>query len=425
MEGWKDIQFGSLGNNYSGISGKTKDDFGKGVSYIPYVNVFNNSKININKFDLVDIRPNEKQNKVRYGDILFTTSSETIREVGMTSVILDNLDEVYLNSFCFGFRLHNFDTLLPEYARYLLRSEKLRHKISMHGKGSTRFNISKGSLFKELYIHIPESTNEQRKIAEILSTVDRVIEQTEELIAKYRNIKQGLMHDLLTYGIDSDGNIRNPKTHKFETKNGILVPAEWSIKNIKQTSYLKGRIGWQGLKASEFIEEGPFLVTGTDIINGKINWGNCYHVSMDRYVEADKIQLKEDDLIITKDGTIGKVAIVKHCPKYAVLNSGLFLLRCTDGTYLHSFLYYVLTSSIFLSFLANNEGGSTIKHLYQNIFEKFVFPTPDITEQRKIINIIEEQDRAIDFEEQNLSKYKKIKQGLMHDLLTPTKRVQL
>lgn len=426
MEGWKEIFLGKLGDTFTGLSGKTKDDFGFGSKYIQYVNIFNNSRIDIGNLELVNVKSNEKQSKVKFGDIFFTTSSETIEEVGMSSVLLDEINEdIYLNSFCFGFRLFDFDNLLPEYAQHLLRAAHMRHSISMFGKGSTRYNLSKTLLLKDLVLVFPTLLTEQQKIATRLSTIELSIAQTEQLIAKYKKIKQGLMHDLLTYGIDQNSTIRKPQTHNFANKNGILVPEEWSITFIGKSSYLKGRIGWQGLKASEFLEEGPYLVTGTDIQNGSVCWDTCYHVSETRYKEADKIQLKNDDLIITKDGTIGKVAIVRNCPQQAVLNSGLFLLRCIDGSYTQLFLFYILRSSIFLIFLANNEGGSTIKHLYQNVFVKFPFPTPSIDEQNRVTNILEKHDTLIESEQTNLAKLQKLKQGLMQDLLTGKVRVKI
>jgi type I restriction enzyme S subunit len=113
---WKCVQFGSLGTTYTGLAGKTKDDFGSGYSYIPYLNIFDNASINPDRMDRVQIAQDENQNAVQYGDIFFTTSSETRLEVGMASVLLTVLQDTYLNSFCFGFRLDSFDHLWPELA---------------------------------------------------------------------------------------------------------------------------------------------------------------------------------------------------------------------------------------------------------------------------------------------------------------------
>ena len=103
------------------------------------------------------------------------------------------------------------------------------------------------------------------------------------------------------------------------------IPDTWQIKKIKHGSYVKGRIGWKGLKSDEFLTEGyAFLITGTDFIDGRLDWDSCYHIDQERYEEDHFIQLKENDLLITKDGTIGKVALVKDLIGFACLNSGIF-----------------------------------------------------------------------------------------------------
>jgi type I restriction enzyme S subunit len=192
----------------------------------------------------------------------------------------------------------------------------------------------------------------------------------------------------------------------------------WHKTTISRSSYLKGRIGWQGLRASEFLEEGPYLITGTDFRNGAIDWKSCYHVTEERYQEAKYIHVKDNDVLITKDGTIGKVAFVRDCPDKAVLNSGIFLLRCNDGSYEHEFMYHLLNSYVFSKFLDDNLAGSTIQHLYQNVFERFEFPIPDKPQQTQIAAVLSTVDRAIAQTEALIAKQQCIKTGLMQDLLT-------
>lgn len=196
------------------------------------------------------------------------------------------------------------------------------------------------------------------------------------------------------------------------------LPPQWATTNIIDSTYIKGRIGWQGLKASEFTAVGPHLVTGTDFENGKVNWDTCYHITMSRFQEAPTIQLSNGDLLITKDGTIGKVAFVKNCPDKAILNSGIFVLRCSDDSYINIFLYYILTSLYFDKFISAALGGSTINHLYQREFEQFRFPIPSLPEQRKIARILSTVDEVIERTEAAIAKYQAIKQGMMHDLFT-------
>jgi len=174
------------------------------------------------------------------------------------------------------------------------------------------------------------------------------------------------------------------------------VPVGWEKQRIKHTTYVKGRIGWKGLRSDEFIEEGPFLVTGTDFIDGQINWTTCYHVAEERYDEDPYIQLRDDDLLITKDGSIGKTAIVSNLPDKACLNSGIFLTRTKSNNYITKFMYWLLNSQVFTSFIDYKKAGSMISHLYQNVFEEFAFPTPPLPEQHAIAAFLDEQTACID-----------------------------
>ncbi|WP_082813715.1 restriction endonuclease subunit S [Bradyrhizobium sp. DOA1] len=190
----------------------------------------------------------------------------------------------------------------------------------------------------------------------------------------------------------------------------------WKRYTIKENAYLRGRIGWQGLRADEFCLEGPYLVTGTDFDRGRVNWTNCYHVSEARFCEAVPIQLREGDLLVTKDGTIGKIAHVQDCPDQAVLNSGVFLLRCADGSFQHRFLYHVLTSHHFDEFLRQNLAGSTINHLYQYVFENFAFFAPDNAHQERICRILDLIDTQIEMTDALIAKQERVRAGLMQDL---------
>lgn len=196
-EPWKKVKLGDIGDTYNGLSGKNKDDFEYGnAQFIPYTNVFSNERIDTNNLGCVQIKPNEQQNTVKYGDIFFTVSSETPDEVGMASVLLEHLDNTYLNSFCFGYRLNNFSTLNPFFAAYLFRTEHFRNYMSVLAQGSTRFNISKKEVMK-LKIDLP-TIEEQTAIAEVLTAADREIELAKEKLERLRRQKRGLMQQLLT-----------------------------------------------------------------------------------------------------------------------------------------------------------------------------------------------------------------------------------
>ncbi|WP_312346197.1 restriction endonuclease subunit S [Chryseobacterium binzhouense] len=184
---WKKVKLGDLGYTFNGLSGKTKEDFGQGKKYIQYKQIFDSSTIEIKNCGYVMVSENENQNNVKYGDVFFTTSSETPNEIGMSSVLLEDVKDVYLNSFCFGFRLNSFDEMLPEFARFLFRSKVVRNEIKKLAQGSTRYNMSKTELLK-LEILLP-SIEEQKQIATFLSKIDQKI-QTEKAILEQLEIQK-------------------------------------------------------------------------------------------------------------------------------------------------------------------------------------------------------------------------------------------
>lgn len=167
---WEQRKLGEMGITYSGLSGKSKEDFGHGdAQFVTYMNVFSNPLSNTLVTEHVEI--DNRQSKVEYGDVFFTTSSETPDEVGMSSVWLGNADNTYLNSFCFGYR--PLITINPYYLAYLLRSDAFRKDIVFLAQGISRYNISKNRVM-DIDVHIP-SLSEQEKIGNYFKELDNLI----------------------------------------------------------------------------------------------------------------------------------------------------------------------------------------------------------------------------------------------------------
>lgn len=192
---WKTYTFGELGETYGGLTNKTKVDFGEGLPFINYMNVFSNSKVNPEQVDYVRISVNENQNKVKYGDILLTGSSETPEEVGMSSVVLDDLKEYYLNSFCFGFRLHDFNTLLPQYARFLMRGNEVRTFMFLRAQGSTRFNLSKTTVKTKLKLSLPK-IDEQKEITLKLEQLESNLLNFQNKLDSSKKLLKGIINQV-------------------------------------------------------------------------------------------------------------------------------------------------------------------------------------------------------------------------------------
>lgn len=181
-------------------------------------------------------------------------------------------------------------------------------------------------------------------------------------------------------------------TRPWLEANGNTFP----YRKLIHVASLKARIGWQSLRTEEFVDVGPYCVTGTDFQNGRVNWSTAYHVSAERYEMDRNIQLNEGDLLVTKDGTIGKVAVVHGLDAPATLNSGVFVVRPKTGELSTDFLGWVIRSKVFDDFVAFNFSGSTINHLYQNVFETFRFPYPDLATQRQIADFLDRETARID-----------------------------
>lgn len=306
------------------------------------------------------------------------------------------------------------------YLKYWILSSIFQQNLYTYATGSTALGIKSGKLHK-LTIVLP-IIQEQYKIVKYLdkktSQIETLISKKEELIETLKACRTKLISETVTKGLDKDVPMKDSGVEWIGE-----MPKHWDISKVKYTTYVKGRIGWQGLRSDEFIDNGPFLVTGTDFKDGKIDWNSCYHIEDKRYNEAKQIQLKENDLLITKDGTIGKIALVINKPEKASLNSGIFVTRPLENNlYINNFMYWVLESSIFKQYIAINETGSTIKHLYQETFVNFDFMIPNKKEQEDIVNYLNKKVNEIDelllkIQEQ-IELLKKAKQKLITEVVT-------
>ncbi|WP_138973954.1 MULTISPECIES: restriction endonuclease subunit S [Pseudoalteromonas] len=186
---------------------------------------------------------------------------------------------------------------------------------------------------------------------------------------------------------------------KLSSTREVIIedfPEHWALTRIKFNSLVKARVGWHGLKSDDFTEVGPYLVTGSDFKGKFIQWKNCYHCDEERYEQDPYIQLTNGDLLITKDGTIGKVALVSQLNGKATLNSGVFVVRPLRSDYTTKYYYWLLLSRAFTDFVDYYKTGSTIAHLYQETFVNFKYPLPLYEEQQKIASFLDHETAKID-----------------------------
>lgn len=329
--------------------------------------------------------------ELRERDVLLNITGASI---GRTAIVDGSLIGGNVNQHVCIIRIDS-QQVVPELTNLMLLSSLGQRQIESFQAGGNRQGLN-FSQIASIMIPIPATMPEQQAITNALSDADTYIESLKQLIAKKRQIKQGAMQEL-------------------------LEPREaWVEKRLGDTAVLKARIGWQGLTTSEYLDTGDyFLITGTEFKNGYVDWENCHYVTESRYKQDKNIQLKKDDVLVTKDGTIGKVALITRLEKPATLNSGVFVIRPINEAFHPQFFYYMLLSRVFIEFLNQLSAGSTINHLYQKDFVNFVYKTPaTIEEQRAIAAILGDMDEEIATLQRKLTKARQIKQGMMQELLT-------
>lgn len=419
----KEKILGELGFTYAGLSGKTLKDFGRGKPFIPFMNIMSNGKIDPKFMGLVEVSPNERQNAVRKGDLFFTTSSETPEEVGMTSVLLEDIGECYLNSFCFGFRLYNFDDLLPEFAPYLFRGNEVRKQIINLGQGYTRFNLPKTELLKKLKLELP-SENEQKKISEILTKADSIIEKTQAAIAKYKAIKQGMLQDFFTRGIDLN---TNKLRHRYEAAPELykesrlgMIPKEWDEIPLEE---LTTQIG-DGIHTTPKYSQNThfYFINGNNLVNGEIQIGSALCVSEEEFEKHLK-KLDERTILYSINGTIGNIAFYKN--EQVIIGKSVCYISCKPSVNL-DYIFFLLQTFQVSKFYELQLTASTIRNLSLATVRGTPITIPkDEREQNLIAERIKAINTKLQTEQTYLQKMESLKKGLMEDLLSGRKRVKV
>lgn len=318
-----------------------------------------------------------------------------------------------------------------KYLMYYLLSEIGKFFLFQKSTGSAQQVINLVEL-KEVNIILPLLA-QQQKIAKILSTVDNLIEKTQTLIEKYTAIKQGMMADLFTRGIDmTAGGTPNSKGGKLrpsvedapelykQTELG-WVPKAWEVKPLGE--YLS-MITYGFTNPMPEAEDGPWMVTAANVVHGGIDYKKTRKTTLEAFntLLTQKSRPKLNDILLTKDGTLGRLAIVDN--ENLCINQSVALLRCNESAK-PEFLKLLLETERYYQKMLDDAGGSTIKHIYITIVNKMLLAMPiSENEQEAIFTRANAINEKIEFEKRNSEKYKKLKKGLMQDLLTGKVKVQ-
>lgn len=263
------------------------------------------------------------------------------------------------------------------------------------------------SILKEQIANITVNKDEQKKIGEFFETIGDLITLHQRKLDKLKETKIAYISEMFP----KEGNLKPERRFK-DYKN------EWKSIELEQIATMNARIGWQNLRTSEFLKEGDYmLITGTDFENGKVDFSTCHFVSKKRYEQDTKIQIQNGSILITKDGTLGKVAFVEELEKPATLNAGVFNVRIKDQSKVDEvFLFQYLRAPFLMRYVNGRATGGTIKHLNQNILVKFPILLPEKEEQIKIGKFLTNLDKMIESQQRVLSKLIDLKNAYLNEM---------
>ena len=391
---------GDIGSTFTGLSGKTKEDFGHGdAQFITYMNVFSNPVANLEMTEAVEI--DAKQNCVKKGDVFFTTSSETPEEVGMSCVMPENKDNIYLNSFCFGYRpTEKFDL---DYLAYVLRADSFRQEMTFLAQGISRYNISKNKVM-EVSIPIP-NLEEQTMVGQYFSNLDHLITLHQRKCDQTKNLKKYMLQKMFpqngakvpeirfdgyTYDWEQRklGDLVNRITRKNQdlvSELPLTISAQYGL--IDQNEFFDKRVASKDVSGYYLIENGEFAYnksTSTDAPWGAIK-------RLDRY----------------ENGVLSTLYIVFGIKENNLVDSD-FLVSYYSTNLWHKGIHEIAAEG------ARNHGLLNIAPA--DFFETKLMIPQDIEEQKKIGKYFEELDHLITLHQRKCDELKKMKKYMLQNM---------
>ena len=361
-------ELGEIGEFYGGLTGKSKNDFtGGNAKFVTYMNIFSNITLNTDIDIFVNIGENEKQNRVEYGDVLFTGSSETPDECGMSSVLIEKISEpLYLNSFSFGFRLYNKDLLLPGFSKYLFRENNIRKQISQTASGVTRFNVSK-KRFAKISIPIPPLPIQQ-EIVTILDTFTALDGSLQAELEARRKQYEHYRNQLLNF---------EGKEVEWKTLGEVCHKTE----NIKWKE--SHNIAYQYIDLSSVSRENN-RISETQVIN-----------STNAPSRAQQIVNKDDVIFGTTRPTLKRYSLIPSQYHNQICSTGFCILRANQEKLLPKFLFFLLTTEKFFNYVENNQEGAGYPSISNSVVKQFTVPIPILSEQEHIVGILDRLDSLV------------------------------
>ncbi|ELY4461034.1 restriction endonuclease subunit S [Cronobacter sakazakii] len=385
------LPIGEIADIYGGLTGKTKADFENGnAKYVSYKNIFSNINIDEPPTDFVNVKNGERQHAVRYGDVLFTGSSETAEEAGISSAITSHFDEpVYLNSFSFGIRFNQKVKIKPEFSKYLFRTNLMRAEIAKTASGVTRFNISK-SRFKKVLIPVISPENPEKSLAiqsEIVRILDKFTELTAELTAELTLRKKQY-------------NYYRDKLLSFEE-----CEVEWKTLD-EVASFRRGSFPQPYGNSEWYNGEGcmPFVQVA-DVADFGFRLHRSTKQQISKLAQSKSVFVEAGTVIVSLQGTIGRVALTQYD---CYVDRTLAIFTKYKAAVNKKYFAHQLKAKFDLE--KEFARGSTLKTITKEEFSKFQIPIPPLEVQNRIVALLDKFDRLTHSIEEGLPRELELRQ---------------
>lgn len=395
---WEQRKLGDIGSTFTGLSGKTKEDFGHGdAQFITYMNVFSNPVANLEMTEAVEI--DAKQNCVKKGDVFFTTSSETPEEVGMSCVMPENKDNIYLNSFCFGYRpTEKFDL---DYLAYVLRADSFRQEMTFLAQGISRYNISKNKVM-EVSIPIP-NLEEQTMVGQYFSNLDHLITLHQRKCEQTKKLKKYMLQKMFPQNGEKVPEIRfDGFTYDWEQRK-----LGDDLVSIHTGTNLLGSITNTGM---------PLIKMG-NIQRGYFDTSKVEFLAENEQPDKADIANYGDFFFNTRNTLelVGKGATwMKNSGEYA-FNSNIarFELRNLDTIF---FNYLYNTDYMTKQIHARAMGTTSVAAIYPRTLDSVEYLAPCMKEQQKIGAYFKQLDHLITLHQRKCDELKKMKKYMLQNM---------
>lgn len=422
---WEETHLKYVGNLYGGLTGKSGEDFKQednphNKPYIPYTNIFRNTYISKNHVDYVVLEDGENQNKVQKFDLFFLMSSETYKDLGKSCILVDDIDELYLNSFCKGFRVNKKD-VNPLFLNYQLLGSVHKELISIEGRGFTRINLRQDRL-NETPIFLPP-LSEQHQIVQFLDLktelIDKLVSTKERKITLLKEQRITLINQVVTMGLNPNVKLKDSGVEWIGE-----IPEGWDVGKLKHNSELKISSVDKHIFDNEISVD---VCNYTDVyynefISSKLDLrkGSC---TPDEY---EKFKLNKGDVIITKDSEsptdIGVPSIVIEDFDNVVCGYHLSIIKPNPQKMLGGFLFRQLQTTRIRRYFEINSNGITRFGLGKSSVLDTPLIIPPLLEQQSIVEYIEIKTKEIDdmvqLEQKKIDLLKEYRQSLISEVVT-------